>query len=287
MSNTSGIVNGIIPASRRPDGTVRKEIKVRHGYIPPEDVKKYQSKAQLNQSRANGYIAGIGIVAQENVVYETKSQIKNHKRKNKKIEAQSVLKIMHGLLGDMRLEDLQQILESIEDFKPQQLAFNQEKEATESRILNHLSNDLKSIGEGIFAVAKLTELRRLCSSLNLSDAGDRNAVLERIHNCLKSRFKDVYTMDLTRPADDFQSVPSVPLGEPVNPIVAQLVEIDNSRQVYEKKLKALKKKLRQIESIQEKEPSTLLPEQIEKLKSKKSVVEDIEKIQESLSGLSL
>lgn len=75
------------------------------------------------------------------------------------------------------------------------------------------------------------------------------------------------------------------MGEPSNTIVAELVEIEDSREAYEKKLKGLKKKLRQIESIQDKDVSTLLPEQVEKLKSKDSVVQEIDKIQQSLSGL--
>ena len=79
----------------------------------------------------------------------------------------------------------------------------------------------------------------------------------------------------------------MPLGEPTDLIAAQIIEIEHSREAYEKKLKALKKKLRQIESMKDKDVSILLPEQIEKLKSKDSVVLEIEKIQKSLSGLNL
>ena len=34
----------IIPASRRPDGTWRKEVRVRKGYIPPDEQKKFETK---------------------------------------------------------------------------------------------------------------------------------------------------------------------------------------------------------------------------------------------------
>lgn len=34
----------IIPASRRPDGTLRKEIRIRAGYIPQDEVEKYVAR---------------------------------------------------------------------------------------------------------------------------------------------------------------------------------------------------------------------------------------------------
>ena len=47
--NVSGIQTNLsgerhIPQSVRPDGSVRKEIKVRPGYRPPEDVEKYKNR---------------------------------------------------------------------------------------------------------------------------------------------------------------------------------------------------------------------------------------------------
>ena len=202
MSNSSsGIINigqeRVIPASRRPDGSVRKEIKVRQGYTPPEDVKKYQSKGQLIQERSQGYIAGLGSVQVDN---------SNKKNKGRQNDMEDLTLLMHGILQEMRLEDLRQILESFDDFPIDNVkSFDKVKSSTIQKILQGFGKDSKGIGEKIFSVSKITELKRFCGVLNLQESGGRNDLLERIHDSLKNRFKDVYTMYLIRPLDDFQS----------------------------------------------------------------------------------
>ncbi|KAI8820264.1 partner of Y14 and mago [Fimicolochytrium jonesii] len=66
MSSISGIKasadgDRVIPASRRPDGSVRKERKVREGYVPQEDVNRY-TNAKVEATRVPaGYVAGLGV----------------------------------------------------------------------------------------------------------------------------------------------------------------------------------------------------------------------------------
>ncbi|KAI9143248.1 hypothetical protein BKA69DRAFT_1037054 [Paraphysoderma sedebokerense] len=96
----SGIVQAgsdrYIPATKRPDGTVRKERKVRPGYTPPEDVAKY-SNTRLDSFREaskplpKGYIPGMPLPSDSNTPSpfaqqqaKSKSQKKNEKRKKKR-----------------------------------------------------------------------------------------------------------------------------------------------------------------------------------------------------------
>jgi len=49
-----------IPSSVRPDGTKRKEIRIRPGYKPPEDAEVYKNRtAEAWKSRASGGIPGL------------------------------------------------------------------------------------------------------------------------------------------------------------------------------------------------------------------------------------
>ena len=48
-----------IPASTRADGSVRKEIRVRPGYRPPEDVEVYKNRtAEAWKNRGKGGVPG-------------------------------------------------------------------------------------------------------------------------------------------------------------------------------------------------------------------------------------
>lgn len=53
-----------IPSSIRPDGSVRKEIRVRPGYRPPEDVELYKNRtAEAHKNRGKGGVLGADSVS--------------------------------------------------------------------------------------------------------------------------------------------------------------------------------------------------------------------------------
>ncbi|CZT14330.1 related to RNA binding protein Pym [Ramularia collo-cygni] len=56
----------VIPSSTRPDGSVRKEIRVKPGYKPPEDVEVYKNRtAHAFKNRGKGGVVGAEAVEEE------------------------------------------------------------------------------------------------------------------------------------------------------------------------------------------------------------------------------
>ncbi|ETW84366.1 hypothetical protein HETIRDRAFT_243245, partial [Heterobasidion irregulare TC 32-1] len=83
----------VIPESRRPDGTVRKQIRIRPGYTPQEDVQRFRgTRQQALDSRALpiGHIIGWtpppSTPQRDASKLTTKSAKKNEKRKEKRKE---------------------------------------------------------------------------------------------------------------------------------------------------------------------------------------------------------
>ncbi|KAF5387848.1 hypothetical protein D9615_000350 [Tricholomella constricta] len=88
----------VIPESKRPDGTVRKQIKIRPGFTPQEDVRRFRGTRQA-QMDANtlpkGHIIGWAPPPQSTAASGfakpmSKSAKKNAKRREKKAEQTSV-----------------------------------------------------------------------------------------------------------------------------------------------------------------------------------------------------
>lgn len=78
-----------IPASVRPDGTLRKEIRVRPGYRPPEDVELYKNRtAEGFRNRGKAGVPGAEAVkSEESTSISSSAANKNAKRREARKKA--------------------------------------------------------------------------------------------------------------------------------------------------------------------------------------------------------
>lgn len=77
-----------IPSSLRPDGSQRKEIKIRPGYKPPEDVEVYKNRtAESWKSRGSSGIPGAATVDTHSE--DSKTSNKNAKRREARKKAKA------------------------------------------------------------------------------------------------------------------------------------------------------------------------------------------------------
>ncbi|KAJ3674152.1 hypothetical protein LUZ60_006144 [Juncus effusus] len=75
----------IIAPSRRPDGTYRKEIRIRAGYVPQDEVAIYQSKGALLKKGQPEFPPGLN--PELLIKPKTKSAKRNEKKKEKRQQA--------------------------------------------------------------------------------------------------------------------------------------------------------------------------------------------------------
>lgn len=78
----------VIPQSTRPDGSVRKEIRVKPGYKPPEDVEVYKNRtAETWKNRGKGGVPGAEASGAEPLPPHKAAANKNAKRREARKKA--------------------------------------------------------------------------------------------------------------------------------------------------------------------------------------------------------
>jgi len=169
QTSTDG--QAFIPSSRRADGTTRKEIKVRPGYKPPEDVETYKSRsAEGWRSKGGRGVPGADDANSEQ--HEADGKSKNAKRREaarrkKDAEGQQGVDEAEAALGEMQLQTGQNENESEQEAERQKKIRNQVKKLKAVKELG----TRKAAGEKLSAdqlikIAKEQEIVRDLLKLN-------------------------------------------------------------------------------------------------------------------------
>ncbi|KAL8691374.1 MAG: hypothetical protein Q9218_003394 [Villophora microphyllina] len=209
-TSTPGTKSGIItstdgqrhiPASVRPDGSTRKEIKIRPGYKPPEDVEVYKNRtAEAWKTRGTGAgVPGAAVVEQDdNKPPNNKNAKRREARKRAKatgddveigvngeetaqpaecpsIERQIVRSEQQGPAGKDK-NDQQKPEDAMPDFEAEKdkQARNLKKKLRQARELREKKDKGENLLPEQFAkVIKINELIRQLDSLGFDADGER------------------------------------------------------------------------------------------------------------------
>lgn len=136
----------IIPSSKRADGSTRKEIKVRPGYKPPEDVETYKSRSAEGWRNKSSLVPGTE--ESRSNEQETDSKSKNARRREaarKKKEQESGQEVDDelGEMNNMKLQD--ELTENVTEATAAS-AVEAENAEKQKKIRNHLKK-LKAVRE--------------------------------------------------------------------------------------------------------------------------------------------
>lgn len=191
---TSATGDSFIPASVRADGSTRKEIKVRPGYRPPEDVEVYKNRtAQAWKGRGGGGIPGAEGLKKE-AEGNVKTSNKNSKRRDARKKASTAAKAYEGDAnvkdistadGPVKQEnggpgsDTREKDEVDEEAEKEKKARNLKKKLRQARELREKKDHGESLlPEQLAKVVKIQELIRDLNKLGFDAEGERKTDAE-------------------------------------------------------------------------------------------------------------
>jgi partner of Y14 and mago protein len=165
-----------IPSSVRPDGTKRKEIKIRPGYKPPEDVEVYKNRtADAFRTRGSG-----GVPGAEGLKDEKEEGIASSNKNAKRREARRKAKVAEEVGGsegpDLREKHKQQDKpEEVVDpeAEREKKARNLKKKLKQAKELKEKKDGGTALLPEQFAkVIKINELMRELAALGFDGEGE-------------------------------------------------------------------------------------------------------------------
>ncbi|KAH7410226.1 hypothetical protein DE146DRAFT_342640 [Phaeosphaeria sp. MPI-PUGE-AT-0046c] len=172
-----------IPSSVRPDGTLRKEIRVRPGYRPPEDVELYKNRtAEGFRNRGKAGVPGAdGLKAEEDPTKLNAATNKNAKRREARKKAAAAATDGKGedhQAADKKEESKETVAEPE---KPKDPEAEKEKEAKKLMKKLRQAKDLKDkkekgdklLPEQFEKVIRINELIRQLETLGFDSQGEK------------------------------------------------------------------------------------------------------------------
>lgn len=190
---TSSTGDRHIPSSTRPDGSVRKEIRVRPGYRPPEDVEIYKNRtAQAWNTRGSAGVPGAATVDLENP-RDSPSKSAKRREARKKAAAPAVAKerddmkagvaknLSNGAAAEAALTEMRPEGASEEGRRPVDPEAEKEKEAKKLAKRLRQARELKAkkeegaalLPEQFEKVFRINELIRQLDSLGFGPDGEK------------------------------------------------------------------------------------------------------------------
>ncbi|KAF2724246.1 hypothetical protein K431DRAFT_192270, partial [Polychaeton citri CBS 116435] len=173
--------DSIIPASTRPDGTVRKEIRVRPGYKPPEDVEVYKSRTAENwRSRGKGGVPGAEALSTDKET-ASKAAAKNAKRREarkktsdtERQEEGKPVKITQQSSEEAKPVDIQPVDPEAEKTKEARKLAKKLRQARELKDKKESGDNL--LPEQFAKVIKINELIRQLDNLGFDAEGEKKS----------------------------------------------------------------------------------------------------------------
>ncbi|KAI9868680.1 MAG: hypothetical protein M1813_004530 [Trichoglossum hirsutum] len=168
-----------IPASKRADGSTRREIKIRPGYKPPEDVEVYKNRAAESwKTRGSGGIPGAEGLKDDKGDGDAKTSNKNAKRREARKRAKAASEEQNGAQEPVVSTEEG---DSSTPVKPEALNLGAEKEKQARNLRKKLRQakdlmDRKESGENLLPeqlekVIKINELVRQLDGLGFDADG--------------------------------------------------------------------------------------------------------------------
>ncbi|QKX59360.1 uncharacterized protein TRUGW13939_06494 [Talaromyces rugulosus] len=169
-----------VPSSTRADGTKRREIRIRPGYQPPEDVKVYRNRsAAAWQTRGKGGVPGAeGLATGDNNQSVNTASNKNAKRREAKKKAKAEeqpeedeKQTEAANATDSKAEVTEQALDP--DAEKEKKARNLKKKLRQARDLREKKDKGESLlPEQLAKIIKINELIRELDTLGFDGDGE-------------------------------------------------------------------------------------------------------------------